>query len=115
MNATTLSLLLVATVVSAALGVVAHLLPTEARAESPSRYAVANVQYALNATEPGRIEGVTFTIDPISARNVRVRLSSAGPWHPCENAEGLVQCPIDGAETTAAVGPLTVAASGGTK
>jgi hypothetical protein len=114
MNATKLSLLLGATVVTAVPGVIAHV-PGEAREAFPSRYAVANVQYALNATEPGRIEGVTFTIDPISARSVRVRLSTTGAWHHCENAEGLVQCPIDGTETTATVGALSVAAVGGAK
>jgi hypothetical protein len=114
MNTATLSLLLAATGVSAA-GVIGHVLPGEPREDVPSRYAVANVQYQLNATEPGRIEGVTFTIDPISARNVRVRLSSAGTWHPCENAEGLVECPIEGTETTADVHTLSVAAAGEAK
>jgi hypothetical protein len=114
MKTATLSVLLAATVVAAA-GVIGHVLPGEPGEQFPSRYAVANVQYELDATEPGRIEGVTFTIDPISARNVRVRLSTADTWHPCENAEGLVQCPIEGTETTADVHTLRVAATGEAK
>jgi hypothetical protein len=115
MNAATFSLLLGATVVAAAPGVIAHALPGEVREERPSHYAVANVHYALDASAPGRIEGVTFTIDPISARNIRVQLSPGGLWHPCANAEGLVQCAIDGTETTATAGALSVAAIGGPK
>ncbi len=58
-----------------------------------SGYAVSDVRYALASDDPTRIEAVSFSLAPTTARRVVVRLVAAGgAWYPCTNAGGRATC-----------------------
>jgi hypothetical protein len=62
-----------------------------------SGYTVSSIAYQLNSTDPSKIDGVTFSISPAAATQVRVQLvSSGGAWFTCSNAAGSVTCPASG-------------------
>ncbi len=78
-----------------------------------SGYEVSNVQYALNGSDPTKIAAVSFTINPITAGQVKVRLvSDASTWYACANAGGSVTCATTFPQATlATAGALTVVAT----
>jgi hypothetical protein len=68
-----------------------------------SGYAITNVAYTLNGSNPGTIDSVAFSINPTSAGTVRIKLVAAGStWYNCTNAAGAVSCTTTGASVTAA-------------
>lgn len=48
-------------------------------------YTVTDIDYNLNATNPGNIDSVTLTLNAATASDatVRVQLVSAGAWYTC--------------------------------
>lgn len=51
-----------------------------------SGYTASNVHYKLNATDPGSIDSLTFTLDatPVAGSTVRIQLqSTGGAWYAC--------------------------------
>jgi hypothetical protein len=52
---------------------------------SISGYTVSAVKYTLNATNPGSIDAVTFTLDaaPPAGATTKIQLSSGGSWYTC--------------------------------
>jgi len=65
-----------------------------------SGYTVSNIHYALNATNPGNIQTVTFTIAPVAASDVRITMDGA-TWYTCTNTAGAVSCSVTQAALTA--------------
>ncbi len=58
-----------------------------------SGYAVSDVRYSLASDDPTRIEAVSFSLAPTTARRVVVRLvAESGAWYPCANAGGRATC-----------------------
>ena len=58
-------------------------------------YAVSSVSYASDATDPGRLSAVSFTITPRDALHVNVELvANSDVWFPCTNARGRVTCAV---------------------
>ena len=77
-----------------------------------SGYAVTNVHYILNATNPANIETVTFTIAPTSATDIAITLVNGGTWiNACTNTSGSVSCDVAGAVTALAADELRVVAA----
>ncbi len=73
-----------------------------------SGYTVSNVQYHLNATNPGNIDSVSFTLNA-AAGTVTIKLVSTGStWYSCTNPSGNNwSCTTTGA-TVAPTDQLTV-------
>ena len=68
-----------------------------------SGYTISGVAYTLNATNPGNIDTVSFTISPATAGTVRIKLVAAGStWYNCTNSSGSVSCTTTGATVLAA-------------
>ncbi len=65
-----------------------------------SGYTISNIHYTLNATNPGNIQTVTFTIAPIAAGDVRITLDGS-TWSTCTNTAGAVSCTVSQAALTA--------------
>ena len=47
-------------------------------------YAVTNVSYALNGTDPTTVDSVSFTLDK-AAGTVKAQIQSGGTWFDCSN------------------------------
>lgn len=62
-------------------------------------YVVSSVHYALNATNPSLIDGVTFSLDsaPVAGSTIRIQITAAGTWFSCTNAAAAVTCTTTGA------------------
>jgi hypothetical protein len=73
-----------------------------------SGYTVSNVTYALNATNPGNVDSVSFTIAPTTGV-VRVQLNGS-TWYSCTNTAGSVSCTTTGLTALAATSLRVVAA-----
>jgi hypothetical protein len=52
-----------------------------------SGYAVSNVAYTLNASNPQQLDRVEFDLDN-PASTVKVRLQTGGTWYSCTNTSG---------------------------
>jgi hypothetical protein len=66
-----------------------------------SGYAVSDVHYVLDTTNPSNIASVTFVLDAV-ATNIKIQLvSSTGAWYPCTYGTP-VSCTTAGATVTAA-------------
>ena len=52
-----------------------------------SGYAVSNVAYTLNASNPQQLDKVEFDLDA-AASTVKVRLQTTGSWYDCTNTSG---------------------------
>jgi hypothetical protein len=63
-------------------------------------YTISNIHYALNASNPGNIQTVTFSIVPTSAGDVRVTLDGT-TWTTCTNSSGSVSCSVSQAALAA--------------
>jgi len=79
-----------------------------------SGYVVSDVSYELDRGEANAIEGVSFTIEPATAAEIRVRLvSNTGAWYECTNVSGRALCPtIAPAVPLASADELAVQATG---
>jgi hypothetical protein len=63
-------------------------------------YAVSSVVYTLNATTPGNIDSVAFTLDTAAAL-VKIRLvSSTGPWYTCSAGGTTITCATTSPQAT---------------
>jgi hypothetical protein len=77
-----------------------------------SGYTVSSVAYNINATTPGNVDSVSFTISPITASTVKIQLAAAGSWYSCINTAGSVNCATTAPQATAvAATSLNVVAS----
>ena len=66
-----------------------------------SGYAITGVSYNQNASNPGNIDSVAFTITPAAAGTVSVQLVSGGSWYSCTNSSGSVSCATTSPQATA--------------
>lgn len=57
-----------------------------------SGYVVSDVSYELGRGNAEAIEAVSFTIEPATAKQVRIRLVLNGAWYQCTSAAGRVRC-----------------------
>ncbi len=73
-----------------------------------SGYTISNVSYALNASNPGNVDSVSFTIAPTTG-TVRVQLNGS-TWYNCTNTAGSVSCTTAGLTALAATSLRVVAA-----
>ncbi|MBE7520244.1 MAG: hypothetical protein HS107_13480 [Thermoflexaceae bacterium] len=65
-----------------------------------SGYTASGVHYNLNATNPGNIDSVQFTLDstPVAGSTITVKLVAAGStWYSCTNVGPAVTCTTTGA------------------
>jgi len=69
-----------------------------------SGYTVTDIDYNLNATNPGDIDSVSLTLDAATASDatVRVQLASTGAWYTCPNNTATPTCTTPGATVLAA-------------
>jgi len=67
-----------------------------------SGYAISSISYNQNASNPGNIDSVAFTITPAAAGTVSVQLVSGGSWYSCTNSSGSVSCATTSPQATAA-------------
>ena len=65
-------------------------------------YTISNIGYNLNASTPTDLDGVTFTITPAAASQVKVQLAGGGSWYSCGNAAGSVTCNTTSPQATVA-------------
>jgi hypothetical protein len=70
-----------------------------------SGYTVSAVHYTLNATNPGNIDSVSFTVDtaPVAGSTMRVQLGAN--WYTCTNSTTTLTC--NTASPQATVVPVT--------
>jgi hypothetical protein len=66
-----------------------------------SGYAISGISYNQNASNPGNIDSVAFTITPSAASTVSVQLVSGGSWYSCTNSSGSVSCATTSPQATA--------------
>jgi archaellin len=66
-----------------------------------SGYAISAISYNQNASNPGNIDSVAFTITPSAAGTVSVQLVSGGSWYSCTNSSGSVSCATTSPQATA--------------
>lgn len=58
-----------------------------------SGYQATNIGYSLNATDPTKVDTVTFTLNPTTASQLQVKVGSTGTWKTdCTNSGGSVSC-----------------------
>jgi len=57
-------------------------------------YTIDNVAYDLDDSDPTQVNKVTFTIDPVTATFIQVRVdaSEVTAWEDCVNVTGTVTC-----------------------
>lgn len=77
-------------------------------------YVLSSVHYNLNATNPGNIDSLTFTLDvaPVAGSTIRAQLAPAGSWYSCTNTGTAVTCVTTAPQATvlAAVNLRVIAA-----
>lgn len=76
-----------------------------------SGYNVSAVHYVLNATNPGIIDSVTFTVSvaPPGGSTLKIKLVSTGStWYTCTNVGTAVTCNTTGSPLVADADELTV-------
>jgi hypothetical protein len=66
---------------------------------SVSGYVASGIAYALDATTPTDVDGVSFSISPAGGV-VKVRLSPAGAWYASTNPAGAVSCDTTSPQAT---------------
>lgn len=66
-----------------------------------SGYAISGISYNQNASNPGNIDSVAFTITPAAAGSVSIQLVSGGSWYSCSNSSGSVSCATTSPQATA--------------
>ena len=79
-----------------------------------SGYAVTNVSYTLNATNPANIDSVAFEVNPIAGASapttVKARLVTDGTWYACSGGPVNWTCNVTGVTALAANNLQVVAA-----
>ena len=68
-------------------------------------YAVSSVSYTLNATDPGKIDAVAFSLDatPAAGATIKIKLVSSGSsWYTCSNTGTAVTCTTTSPQATVA-------------
>ena len=82
----------------------ANTLPADTQAGDGARaitgYAVSDVHYVLNATNPENIDSVTFNVDtaPPTGATMKIKLVAAGStWYTCTNVTTALTCTTTGA------------------
>ncbi len=57
-------------------------------------YVLTSVHYGLNATDPTKIDSVTFNLDaaPGASSTIKAKLVSTGSWYPCTTVGVAVAC-----------------------
>ena len=77
-------------------------------------YVLTSVHYGLNATDPTKIDSVTFNLDsaPAAGSTIKAKPASTGSWYTCTNIGVAVTCPTTSPQVTvAAADTLTVVAA----
>jgi hypothetical protein len=69
-----------------------------------SGFVVSAIKYNLNATSPGNIDSVTFTLDstPAAGSTMKIQLAAAGSWYSCTNAGANLTCATTSPQATVA-------------
>lgn len=69
-----------------------------------SGFVLSSVKYNLNATNPGNIDTVTYTLDstPPAGSVIRTQLAAAGTWYTCTNVATAVTCTVTSPQATVA-------------
>ncbi|HZD17428.1 MAG TPA: hypothetical protein VE669_04740 [Actinomycetota bacterium] len=67
-----------------------------------SGYVLSSVHYNLNATSPGNVDSVTFTLDsaPPAGSTLKAQLDAAGSWYACTNVGTAVTCDTTAPQAT---------------
>jgi len=57
-------------------------------------YVLTSVHYGLNATDPSKIDSVSFNLDsaPGAGSTIKAKLLSTGSWYPCTTVGVAVTC-----------------------
>ena len=57
-------------------------------------YVASSVHYGVNATDPSKIDSVTFTVDsaPATGATLKAQLVASGTWYTCTNSTTTVTC-----------------------
>ncbi len=83
-----------------------------------SGYNVTNVQYALNSSNPDKIDAVKFNLSPINASapaptTVKITLESGSNavWFTCSLQGQVWNCPVNGSVTVTTANQLRVVAA----
>lgn len=71
-------------------------------------YAVSNISYTLDGTDPSTIDSVDFDLVPTNATSVEVQIN--GNWYSCSGGAS-PSCSIGGAETVLSAVNLRVVAA----
>lgn len=69
-----------------------------------SGYTASAVDYTLNATNPGNIDAVNFTVNtaPPAGSTIKVKLVSSGSdWYTCTNVTTAISCTTTSPQATA--------------
>lgn len=69
-----------------------------------SGFVVSSIKYNLNATSPGNVDSVTFTLDPTPpvGSTMKIQLAPAGSWYPCTNSGANITCGTTSPQATVA-------------
>jgi hypothetical protein len=67
-------------------------------------FVLSSVKYNLNASNPGNIDSVTFTLDatPVAGSTLKSQLAPAGSWYTCTNVAAAVTCTTTSPQATVA-------------
>lgn len=77
-------------------------------------FVLTSVHYGLNATDPTKIDSVSFNLDsaPGASSTIKAKLVSTGSWYPCTTVGVAVTCNTTSPQVTvSATDNLTVVAS----
>lgn len=67
-------------------------------------FVLGSIKYNLNATAPGNIDSLTFTLDssPPAGSTLKAQLAGTGPWYTCTNVATAVTCSVTSPQATVA-------------
>ncbi len=66
-----------------------------------SGFTISDVGYTLNASDPTKIDAVTFTISPATTSTLKAKLVASGTsWYSCTNTAGSVSCATTSPQAT---------------
>ena len=68
-------------------------------------YAVSSVHYGLNATDPAKVDSVTFDLDSTPASGSTIKTKVGASWYSCTNVAAAVTCATTSPQAT--VQPIT--------
>lgn len=73
--------------------------------DSVSGYVVSNVHYTLNASNPGNVDAISFSLDsaPVAGSTIRAKLSGSGTtWYSCTASGTTATCATTSPQALAA-------------